>query len=95
MAKTVAAGAETTPELARALRAGDRRALARAITLVESTRPDHRRAAQALLTAILPETGRAVRLGVPLLVLHDQDDREVPWRPGAAIAAAAPGGGAS
>ncbi len=63
MAKTGKAGAETTAELARAVCAGDRRALARAITLVESTRPDHRRAAQALLTALMPETGRAVRLG--------------------------------
>jgi LAO/AO transport system kinase len=51
-------------ELVRMLRAGDRRALARAITLVESTRLDHRAAAEELLSAILPQTGSGVRIGV-------------------------------
>jgi len=46
-----------TAELARAVREGDRRALARAITLVESTRADHRDDAVALLEALLPATG--------------------------------------
>jgi LAO/AO transport system kinase len=50
--------------LAAGLRQGDRRALARAITLVESTRPDHRAAAEELVAAILPQTGGAVRLGI-------------------------------
>ena len=50
--------------LAERLRAGDRRALARAITLAESTRPDHRAEAEALLEAVLPHSGAAVRLGV-------------------------------
>jgi LAO/AO transport system kinase len=44
--------------------AGDRRALARAITLVESTRADHRTEAEALIEAILPKTGRALRIGI-------------------------------
>jgi len=44
--------------------AGDRRALGRAITLVESTRPDHRAEAVALLDAVLARTGDAVRLGI-------------------------------
>jgi len=44
--------------------AGERRALAKAITLVESTRPDHQRRAQLVLAALLPRTGRAVRLGI-------------------------------
>jgi LAO/AO transport system kinase len=44
--------------------AGHRRALARAITLVESTRADHRAEANALLAALLPHTGRSVRLGI-------------------------------
>jgi len=44
--------------------AGDRRALGRAITLVESTRPDHRAEAVELLEAVLPHTGRGVRLGI-------------------------------
>lgn len=46
------------------LRQGERRALAKAITLIESTRPDHRREADALLTAILPLSGGALRLGL-------------------------------
>ena len=49
---------------ARALRAGDRRALAQAITLIESTRPDHREAAEALIEAVLPDAGRSIRLGI-------------------------------
>jgi LAO/AO transport system kinase len=44
--------------------AGDRRALAQAITLVESTRGDHRAAAEALLDAVLPQTGKALRIGI-------------------------------
>ncbi len=43
---------------------GQRRALARAITLAESTRPDHRGAANALLTQVLPHSGNAIRLGI-------------------------------
>ncbi len=50
--------------LAEALRRGDRRALARAITLVESTRADHRAAAEELLAAVLPHTGNSVRIGI-------------------------------
>jgi LAO/AO transport system kinase len=46
------------------LLAGDRRALARAITLVESTREDHRQRADALMSALLPRTGRSTRLGI-------------------------------
>jgi LAO/AO transport system kinase len=51
-------------ELAAGVRAGDRRALAKAITLVESTRRDHQADAQRLLERLLPHTGAAVRLGV-------------------------------
>ena len=50
--------------LATAIRNGERRALARAITLVESTRVDHRRRAEALLESLLPDTGRSVRIGI-------------------------------
>lgn len=46
------------------LRAGDRRSLARAITLAESTRADHRAIADAVLDAVLPSTGDAVRVGI-------------------------------
>lgn len=44
--------------------AGDRAALARAITLVESRRADHQEAARALLEQLMPHTGRAQRLGI-------------------------------
>ena len=50
--------------LAREVRARDRRALAKAITLVESTREDHQDAAQRLLELLLPDTGNAVRIGI-------------------------------
>ena len=51
-------------ELAEGLLAGKRRALAKAITLVESTREDHRQRAQALLGALLPHAGRSLRIGI-------------------------------
>ena len=41
-----------------------RRAMAKAITLLESTRGDHRTQGDELLTALLPHTGRAFRLGI-------------------------------
>lgn len=41
-----------------------RRAIAKAITLLESTRADHRAQADALLTALLPHTGQSLRLGI-------------------------------
>ena len=41
-----------------------RRAIAKAITLLESTRADHRAQADEMLTALLPHTGRALRLGI-------------------------------
>jgi len=50
--------------LAAQLLSGDRRALARGITLVESTRADDREAADALLTEVMPQTGRAIRIGI-------------------------------
>jgi len=52
------------PGFVAGVRAGDRTVLARAITLVESSRPDHRAAAQDLLVDLLPESGRAVRVGI-------------------------------
>jgi LAO/AO transport system kinase len=50
--------------LAHGVRQGDRRSLAKAITLVESTRADHQRQAQQLLEILLPSTGQAVRIGI-------------------------------
>lgn len=43
---------------------GDRRSLARAITVIESARPDHQATAQALLDALVGRTGGAIRLGI-------------------------------
>ncbi|QJY48753.1 methylmalonyl Co-A mutase-associated GTPase MeaB [Pseudonocardia broussonetiae] len=50
--------------LAKGVREGSRSLLARAITLVESNRPDHRVAAQELLLELLPHAGGAVRVGI-------------------------------
>jgi LAO/AO transport system kinase len=50
--------------LAAQVLSGDRRALARAITLVESTRPDHQAEAEALLSELIPRTGGAARVGI-------------------------------
>ncbi|WP_303787340.1 methylmalonyl Co-A mutase-associated GTPase MeaB [Azovibrio restrictus] len=50
--------------LADGVLAGQRRALAKAITLVESTRPDHQERARQLLATLLPHTGRAIRIGI-------------------------------
>jgi len=50
--------------LADGVRGRDRRALAKAITLLESTRADHRERADALLNALLPQSGGSLRIGV-------------------------------
>ena len=47
-----------------ALLSGNRRALAKAITLIESTNSDDRGAADQLVQSILPDTGRSLRLGI-------------------------------
>ncbi len=54
----------TTSELARAVLAGERRALARAITLVESGRADHRTEAVALIEALRSTGRQALRIGL-------------------------------
>lgn len=51
-------------EIAEAIRAGNRSALARGITLVESARADHQEKAQELLALLLPDTGKAIRMGL-------------------------------
>ena len=50
--------------LVRDIHAGDRAAIARAITLIESTRADHRKMARQLVQDLLPNTGKAVRVGI-------------------------------
>lgn len=51
-------------DLAQAVRRGDRSALPRAITLVESTRTDHREQAQQLLMELTPDAGGAMHVGI-------------------------------
>jgi LAO/AO transport system kinase len=59
------AGADSYVEdLVRRLTRGERAALARAITLVESRRADHQQQARTLIAALTPSTGRAMRVGV-------------------------------
>jgi GTPase len=60
----MAARTQKSPDLARGIKAGDRATLARAITLIESKRADHRKAAHRLVQELLPLTGKAVRLGI-------------------------------
>lgn len=55
---------DTTESLAAGIRGRDRAVLGRALTLIESNRPDHRRQAQELLTEILPGSGGAYRIGI-------------------------------
>ena len=55
---------QTIKQIAEKLKTGDRRALARAITLVESSRRDHRVQARDLISQILPFTGRSLRIGI-------------------------------
>ncbi|MGE5535224.1 MAG: methylmalonyl Co-A mutase-associated GTPase MeaB [Acidobacteriota bacterium] len=62
MTRSAPAAAES--DLARAIRSGDRATLARAITLIESKRADHRKSANLLVQELLPFTGKAVRLGI-------------------------------
>jgi LAO/AO transport system kinase len=50
--------------LAKDLRSGHRAALARAITLIESRRGDHQAASRDLVQALLPDTGKAIRVGI-------------------------------
>ncbi|OBA81785.1 ATPase/protein kinase [Mycobacterium sp. 1164966.3] len=54
----------TVDALAKAVRDGDRAALPRAITLLESTREDHREQAQQLLLELTPDSGNAHRVGI-------------------------------
>lgn len=59
-----AATGPTLDSLIAGVRSGDRAMLARAITLVESTKGEHQARAQQLLQALLPATGGALRLGI-------------------------------
>ena len=60
----------TAQDLAAAVRRGDRAALPRAITLVESTRPDHQEQAQQLLLELMPQAGSAHHIGIKIGRAH-------------------------
>jgi LAO/AO transport system kinase len=55
---------QSVAALAAGIRDGDRATLARAITLIESKRTDHRQTAHLLVQELLPQTGKAIRLGI-------------------------------
>jgi LAO/AO transport system kinase len=55
---------DSVEELAAAVRSGDRAALPQAITLMESTRVDHREQAQQLLLALMPDAGKGHHVGI-------------------------------
>lgn len=60
----MSAGGRDATAWADAVRGGDRADLARAVTLVESTRPDHQALAQDLLGLLLSDSGRSLRVGL-------------------------------
>ena len=65
--RSASPGGVSTPDTdarVAAIRGGDRRALAQAITLIESTRSDHRADAEVLLDGLLPHAGKAIRIGI-------------------------------
>ena len=62
--RRVAGGARLADALVAGSGMAQRRALAKAITLLESSRADHRTRADALLNAVLPHTGASLRIGI-------------------------------
>jgi LAO/AO transport system kinase len=64
MSSRGSAGTLDRAALARGIRAGERAVIARAITLIESRRADHQKAARRLVQELLPATGQAVRVGI-------------------------------
>jgi LAO/AO transport system kinase len=52
------------PEMAQAIRAGNIPYLSKAITLTESTRPEHRMYAEELIQTLMPFTGNSIRIGI-------------------------------
>jgi LAO/AO transport system kinase len=60
----MAAAGSNSASIAAKIKSGDRAALARAITLIESKKPEHRAQAQELLRTLLPLTGKAIRVGI-------------------------------
>ena len=64
MSDASARGPATAAEFMAAIRTGDRRSLSRAITLIESTRPDRQALGQEILEGLVAATGGAARVGL-------------------------------
>ena len=64
VAKAASVHSPTLAALVDGLLAGERKSLARGITLVESSAPDHRQEARQLLRALLPHSGGSLRIGI-------------------------------
>ncbi|MBO6186316.1 MAG: methylmalonyl Co-A mutase-associated GTPase MeaB [Chryseobacterium sp.] len=54
----------STEDFIDGIKSGNKRLIAKAITLVESTKPEHRSQAEELLKKILPLTGNSIRVGI-------------------------------
>ena len=54
----------STDHLIQGIKSGDKRLLGKAITLIESKKPEHRVLAEELLKKIIPMTGNSVRVGI-------------------------------
>lgn len=54
----------STEDFIDGIKSGNKRLIAKAITLVESTKPEHRNQAEELLKKILPLTGNSIRVGI-------------------------------
>lgn len=64
MLSSTAKSRPNAAQYAEGVAAGDRAMLARTITLIESTKPEHQALAQQVLQLVLPRTGGAIRLGI-------------------------------
>jgi LAO/AO transport system kinase len=64
MTKSAQRSSLDVPSLAEGIRSGNRATLARAITLVESRKAEHRKIARELIQEVLPRTGQALRVGI-------------------------------
>ena len=62
--KRVRSNAYTVAEYVEGILAGDRVILSQAVTLVESSRPEHQETAQAIIEQCLPHSGKAIRVGI-------------------------------
>ena len=63
-ARKLKAGLTSEPTLVAGVLAGERRALAKAITLIESSRAEHQARAEALVAELLPHAGKSLRVGI-------------------------------